>query len=384
MNRWRESENIMRKKLLIVLAAFMCFALTPVAALAGEVALDISEGSIVINRNNYTVGGGGQVNYPSGTVFVIFGVTDQNTITVSSSVTANITLGNRIGRKPVNVDVSGPEKCAFDIERGATVNLTLFVATENKLKSGGTHAGLHVPAGAAINIIDEGELEATGGFGGAGIGGSSGEAAGKITIGKGIARDPAIEATGGGGGAGIGGGAGGASGNITINNYRTVATGGPDGGAGIGNGSGGAGGVITINKGMTEAVGGGSGGIGIDGATVNIRDGTVTASSAVGGQALRAGRLNMASRYSYLASTTNPPDPNDTWKNWPGDRVPLKADPAFKYVEIAAGSGSEGIESLDESGGGGGGCDAGAGGFILLAAFFMFVHQQKKSKTPDR
>lgn len=118
----------------------------------------------------------------------------------------------------------------------------------------------------------------TNNFSGIGGGGVTGERsnAGSITINGGV-----IYATGGSGGAGIGGGCHGNGGNITINGGMVTATGGPQG-AGIGGGAGGAGGNIIINGGSINAKGrlwaaGIGGGISGKGGTININGGDIKA-----------------------------------------------------------------------------------------------------------
>jgi uncharacterized repeat protein (TIGR02543 family) len=144
-------------------------------------------------------------------------------------------------------------------------------------------AGLGVPAGTTLTIIDSapggavGALDATGSYGGggAGIGGAAGEAAGTIVIDGG-----AITARGEFDGAGIGGGGGGEGGATTINGGTVTARGG-DFAAGIGGGRNSAGGTIVIaggtvtasnNNDMAAAIGGGYLG---SGASVSIGAGAV-------------------------------------------------------------------------------------------------------------
>ncbi|MDR0638171.1 MAG: hypothetical protein LBG27_04590, partial [Spirochaetaceae bacterium] len=207
-------------------------------------------------------------------VYTIQGGTTVNRVKVSSGVKANIVLDG------VDIDLSAgsADECAFDIT-GAAVELIFALGSTNTLKSNGTSAGLHVPAGAALTITSAaggGTLSAAGGnSGGAGIGGGNGEDGGTITISGGT-----VNATGGTGGAGIGGGkgdnsgsptiVGGGGGNITISGGTVSATGGDgegdvkhanyhqpgtgtSGGSGIGGGSFGPGGTITIRGGFVWA-----------------------------------------------------------------------------------------------------------------------------------
>ena len=275
----------MTKKSLVVLAALLCLALLPMAARAEDpIVLHINEGSIVISSDTYSVGGVWPVPYTPGTEFVIGGETKEHTIIVSDRVTANIML------YWVKIDLSGKDMCAFNIGNGATVNLTLPRGPENEIKSGGANAGIHVPEGATLNIIGEGSLEVHGGTGGgAGIGGSFGEGAGKITIGKGIDLDPVVEAYGGGGGAGIGGGANGGGGQIIINGHWIEARGGNSGGAGIGCGAGGSGGTITLNMGILNTYCGGEDGAAIDGERIIINGGAVAVNYRGRGSASKIG-----------------------------------------------------------------------------------------------
>ncbi|MCX7522017.1 InlB B-repeat-containing protein [Microbacterium sp. STN6] len=149
-------------------------------------------------------------------------------------------------------------------------------------------AGLGVPAGTSLTIMDSapggavGALDATGSYGdtspgggGAGIGGANGEAAGTIIIDGG-----AITTLGGFDGAGIGGGHLGAGGTTTINGGTVTATGG-EFAAGIGGGRARDGGTIAINggtviagtsNGQAAAIGGGYSG---SGAALSIGAGAV-------------------------------------------------------------------------------------------------------------
>jgi hypothetical protein len=217
--------------------------------------------------------------------------TTSDRIVVASGVSADITLNG------VNIDISGqPGTAAFDMS-GAAVNLTL--TGTNVLKSGSSRAGLFAPNGSTLVIIaaSTGSLTATGGNGGAGIGGGWSGDGGTITISGGT-----VTATGGNGGAGIGGGNGGDGGTITISGGTVTATGG-DYGAGIGGGGSidigfvvyGDGGTITISDGTVTATGGdygagiGGGNYG-DGATITIGGGTVTATGGNRGAGIGGGR----------------------------------------------------------------------------------------------
>lgn len=129
--------------------------------------------------------------------------------------------------------------------------------------------------------IRGGDVTATAGNSGAGIGGTSSSAdGGKIVITGGK-----VTASASGGGAGIGGGNnGGTVDEIIISGGEVAATGSTSGGAGIGGGNGGDGGNIEITGGTVNATSGwGSAAIGggrdADSATITITGGTVTATA---------------------------------------------------------------------------------------------------------
>jgi len=153
-------------------------------------------------------------------------------------------------------------------------------------------AGIEIPDGASL-VVQDGNITATGGVNGAGIGGGRYEDAGSVT-----AAGGAVVATGGGHGAGIGGGYLGDGGTVTI--YGGAVTGiGGSGSAGIGGGGGetpggGDGGTVTILGGTVIGTGG-IFGAGIGGAyfggggDVSIGIGAdVTASSTTSGNTVSA------------------------------------------------------------------------------------------------
>ncbi|MDR1741210.1 MAG: hypothetical protein LBR38_05110 [Synergistaceae bacterium] len=204
-------------------------------------------GPLVINRSGY---------------YKIVGTgTPMNRVMVNPGVTADILI------EDLTLDVSAFESGAFQISPGASV--TLRLAGQNFLKSGGDWAALAAPEGATLTITSaagdgslSGALTAIAQYG-AGIGGNRGEAGGTITINGGT-----IHATGSNfdtpesGGAAIGGGWHGDGGTIVINGgavsadlrgvnilveYTTSAS------ACIGGGYGGEAGDITINGGFVQA-----------------------------------------------------------------------------------------------------------------------------------
>ena len=178
--------------------------------------------------------------------------------------------------------------------------------------------GVNVGAGNSLTIYGQsdgtGKLTATGGVFQAGIGGNSNQS-GTITINGGT-----VTATGGDGGAGIGGGKEDEGGTITINGGTVNATGSTDA-AGIGGGGGGDGGNITINGGTVTATGSttpysgsagiGGGGVYGSGGTIIIRGGTVIANGAggagIGGGSSGAGGTITISGGTVIAKGSGSP-----------------------------------------------------------------------------
>jgi hypothetical protein len=162
------------------------------------------------------------VNIAESGTYIITGTGDEtaNTITVSSDVTACITIQN--------VNINNDEySSAFRINEYATVNLTL--SGNNILKSGIERAGLqvYIHATLIINGTSDDTLEAIGNDTGAGIGTDNGDG-GTVIINGGT-----ITATGGRYGAGIGGGDGTFC-QVIIINGGTITAYGINGNPGIG------------------------------------------------------------------------------------------------------------------------------------------------------
>ena len=178
-----------------------------------------------------------------------------------------------------------------------TGNVVLNVDRNAKLTA---KSGIHVSEGAQLTIEGTGTLVSTGVNGHAGIGGNVGDAGGSIIINNNPTSNVSVEATGGYGAAGIGGAqapglapsASDYESDITIGGGTVTATGGTKG-SGIGSGyrANAKDATITINGGTVIATGkdGGAGiGGGVEGswpsyeggegATVNINGGTVIAS----------------------------------------------------------------------------------------------------------
>ena len=225
--------------------------------------------------------------------------TNNVTIRADTGATANVTL------EDTNIDTTGGAgpngagDAAVRTEGGGNVNLN--VELDNTLQSGNTRACVEKGNGGNLTIGSEsgsGQLVATGGDGGAGIGGGENTGAENITITGGD-----IFAIGNGGGAGIGGGWDCSASDITITGGNVTAVGKQDdpgriGGAGIGGGgsqtsNAGSGTNIKITGGRVTAVGGNysagiGGGYGSNGENITISDAEViaiggTCSAGIGG-----------------------------------------------------------------------------------------------------
>ena len=203
-------------------------------------------------------------------------------IEVAEGYWSNITLAG------VNIDVSESEDTAA-FKNNSVLGITLAEGSVNKLKSGRNCAGLQMMAESnRLRIGGEGELIATGGDNGAGIGGGDYGSCSGIMISGGT-----VIATGSGGGAGIGGGDHKAGSRIEITGGTVTATG-SGGGAGIGGGQYYYGSDIKITEGTVTATGSG-GGAGIgggnfgSGSDISIGGGTVTATGGSGGAGIGGG-----------------------------------------------------------------------------------------------
>ena len=205
-----------------------------------------------------------------------------------------------------DVTITDPKGDAAPVSVSGTGNTAIELDGSNTLKSSGWHAGLerneeknsdgNVVSG-KLTIQDEdknGSLDATGGFGGAGIGGANIKNSGALEI----TGDAVIEeATGGGACAGIGSGYYDAKTDITIsgNAEEKNAQGGAQG-AGIGGGGFRGTGTVTItdNAKVDNATGGeGAAGIGsglVGNVTVNISgNATVNAEGGANGAGIGGG-----------------------------------------------------------------------------------------------
>ncbi len=178
----------------------------------------------------------------SSTPVSIWGKTTKDRILVDYGVDANIELWT------VSIDLSESEEQMGAFEVLGTADIK--IQADTTLKSGALYAGLQVGTGAAVTISGDRKLTATGGDGGAGIGGGNMCGGGNITISYGT-----IVAYGGAYASGIGGGDRGGGGKITINGGMIYATGGVSG-AGIGGGQYGDGGSIALSGGRITSIGG--------------------------------------------------------------------------------------------------------------------------------
>lgn len=312
----------MKRRLFALALALLLAVSLPVSALAGEWFID--DGDIIISatENGQTVSQGNTTEADDAPVIKQRDSSNSTDkvikVIAEKDATANVTLDG------VNIDTSkngmtGRDQAALRTEGDGDVNIELD--GDNYLKSSfASHAaGLNKGNSGTLTINDEdnsGKLEATGGYGGAGIGGGYDSSTSDITITGGT-----ITARGSNSGAGIGGGnhgngsnitisggdvtaigsvyAAGIGGeldgsNITISNGKVTAIGGDQGGAGIGGGFWYSGSDITISGGDVEATGGGlaagiGGGNGGNGTDIEISGGKVTAKGGMSGAGIGGG-----------------------------------------------------------------------------------------------
>lgn len=312
----------MKRRLFALALALLLAVSLPVSALAGEWFID--DGDIIISatENGQTVKQGDkdavedaapvikQKNSSTATDRVIKVIAEED-------ATANVTLDG----VNINTDANRRYETAFRTEGKGDVNIELDGS--NTLRSGyfSKAAGLNKGNSGTLTINDEnnnGKLEATGGYGGAGIGGGYDSSTSDITITGGtITARGSYSGAGIGGGnhgsgsnitisggdvtaigsvyaSGIGGGSIGSGSDITISGGKVTAKGGDQGGAGIGGGFWASGSDITISGGEVEAsgvdlgagIGGGNGGNGTD---IEISGGKVTAKGGMSGAGIGGG-----------------------------------------------------------------------------------------------
>ncbi len=163
--------------------------------------------------------------------------------------------------RSVNIEIYNDTKPAVLIKGEGKV--TIQLESTNTVSSPSLCAGIQKSDKVALTITSSknGELTATGGDFGAGIGGGNAEEGSNITI----TGNAQVTATGGKGGAGIGGGTFRDGSNITIRGSAKVVAIGGNGGAGIGGGKEGAGSGIFISGDAQVEATGGNGGAGIGG-----------------------------------------------------------------------------------------------------------------------
>ena len=248
-----------------------------------------------------------------------------NTITLINNFAdkvLNLTL------KDVKIDVSdtGREnhagKAALSVQGKGNVEIELD--GKNELKSGYYRAGLEKTSAGTLTLKDNkeagsGSLNAEGGALSAGIGGSYNDYSANNGTKNIIITGSTVTATGGDGGAGIGGGNGGAAENITITGSTVTATGGGSvlgfGGAGIGGGGDGRnsdsnGKNITIT-GSTVTAKGGNGSAGIGGGVagigeaITITGSTVTATGGIGAAGIGGGIGGSGKAITITGGTAN-------------------------------------------------------------------------------
>ena len=223
---------------------------------------------------------------------------------------ANTVLNLTLRDVKIDVSDTGREnhagKAALSVQGKGNVEIELD--GKNELKSGYYRAGLEKTSAGTLTLKDNkeagsGSLNAEGGALSAGIGGSYNDYSANNGTKNIIITGSTVTATGGDGGAGIGGGNGGAAENITITGSTVTATGGGSvlgfGGAGIGGGGDGRnsdsnGKNITIT-GSTVTAKGGNGSAGIGGGvtgigeSITITGSTVTATGGWGGAGIGGG-----------------------------------------------------------------------------------------------
>ena len=253
----------MKRRLFALALALLLAVSLPVSALAGEWFID--DGDIIINatadgKQTVKQGNNGAVEDAAPVIKQKDSSTStSNTITIDAdeNATANVTLDG----VNIVIDNTWEHQGTAGIRTTGEGNVTIELDGENSVKSAVRAAGLQKENDGNLTIKDNnataGKLKATGGIGGAGIGGGVKESASNITITGGE-----IIATGGNGSAGIGGGndsgPNSASG-ILISGGKVTATGGDFGGAGIGGGSWSSASDITITGGEVTAKGGTNG-----------------------------------------------------------------------------------------------------------------------------
>ena len=266
---------------------------------SGSIDIHATEGGNLISQwfmngeqKEYVSDSGGDIKDRPDNDITITGTSTGNTVTIDADKdqTANVTLEN------VEINASSTAQAAVDVTGSGNTNIELN--GNNTLTGGNWYAGLQHnketdaegnETSGKLTITDtdnDGKLTATGGFGGAGIGGGNMKDAGKIEITGGSIT----AATGGLDGAGIGGGGSGGDADITISGGTINAIGGTDpwgqpgaiGGAGIGGGGSGGNATVTITGGaVIENATGGGGCAGIGGGYTSKSDVTISGNATI-------------------------------------------------------------------------------------------------------
>lgn len=255
-----EMNQMKRKVLSLAMIVALCLTMLPTAGWAADAPveyIDFDENGVqkIESREKYSL------------------VTENNTEWNASDenngwyvVSSDVTIGTE--EAPQRVTVSGDVHLILANDAKLTVNGGISVNAGNSLTVYAQPAENDKTTGSlTVENVEEGN---------AGIGGDVQQSGDTITTNGGE-----ITATGGTSGSGIGGGSkiNGSGGTITINGGEITANGG-DNGAGIGGGSASSGGIITINGGTIATTGGNLGaGIGSLGAggTIEINGGDITA-----------------------------------------------------------------------------------------------------------
>lgn len=165
---------------------------TPKPVVEGEaLALDLTEGNIVITENGYSIAGGEEQSY-----------TGKYEISGTANNSVSITGGSH---HIVLKNVVSSTTAASPVDLSGDADVILELSGESTLTAPSGYAGVHVPAGCELEIIGTGKLTVTGGAYSAGIGGkSNGSQNGAGTTGRIVIRSGTIIATSASTGAGIG------------------------------------------------------------------------------------------------------------------------------------------------------------------------------------
>ena len=213
-----------------------------------EYQMNLKYGSITVyigdDGKQYAKQGDNEAQQSGNLYITTDGSTTTNTLTIEGgTIGAKVTLSN------VNIETTS--NAAVSVSG----NVELVIAGTNTLQSGWGHAGVEkADDNGTLTISGSGELNAYGGYWGAGIGSGSEKGCSNIVIESGT-----ITAKGGDLGAGIGGGQLAAGQNITIRDGNVTAIPGREA-AGIGGGNRGDGKNITIEGGTVYAESGGGNG----------------------------------------------------------------------------------------------------------------------------